>query len=127
MQLPQWLTIAVAGVVILFGVHRLRISFRSAEAEQKAVARGGLYGQRRRTHRLIGIVYLMLGAALVATSFGWNPLGRWFAPKAATRAPEPGMLAPLKPMPEAGSGSGSATETTKAATGSAAASGPATR
>jgi hypothetical protein len=115
MQLPQWLTIAVAAMVIFFGVHRLRISMRSVEAEQRAVERGGLYGMKRRTHRIIGIAYVLLGAGLVATSFGWNPLARWTAP--TTRAADPGLLQPLRidlgsgsgaPVPAAGSGSASA-------------------
>lgn len=94
MHLPQWLTIAVAAMVIFFGVHRLRISMRSAEAEQRAVERGGLYGMKRRTHRIIGIAYVLLGAGLVATSFGWNPLARWTAPE--TRAADPGLLQPIR-------------------------------
>jgi hypothetical protein len=29
----------------------------------------------KRTHLLVGIVYILLGAGLIATSFGWNPFG----------------------------------------------------
>jgi hypothetical protein len=28
-----------------------------------------------RTHLLVGVIYLLLGGALIATSFGWNPFG----------------------------------------------------
>ncbi len=34
----------------------------------------------KRTHLFVGIIYLLLGAALIATSFGWNPLGNTFGP-----------------------------------------------
>ena len=33
---------------------------------------------------LVGIVYLLLGGALAATSFGWNPLGNMFGPQTTT-------------------------------------------
>ena len=86
MRIPVWLTLGVAVLVIVFGVHRIRLSFRSEEEESRARQRKGLYAMGRRTHRLIGIVYLLLGAALVATSFGWSPLGDLFGPR--TEAPK---------------------------------------
>jgi predicted signal transduction protein with EAL and GGDEF domain len=75
MRIPVWLTLGVAILVILFGAHRIRLSLRSEEDEGRARQRKGLYAMSRRTHRLIGVVYLLLGAALVAASFGWNPFG----------------------------------------------------
>jgi len=72
------LTVGVAILVIVFGIHRIRLSFRSDEEEERARKRKGLYAMGRRTHRLIGVVYLLLGAALVATSLGWNPFGNAF-------------------------------------------------
>jgi hypothetical protein len=78
MHIPAWLTIAVAVVVIVFGVFRIRLAFRSPVQEEQARRRGGLYGMPRRTQALIGIVYLMLGVALIATSFGWSPLAGLF-------------------------------------------------
>ena len=86
MRIPVWLTLGVAILVIIFGVHRIRLSFRSAEEETRARQRKGLYAMGRRTHRLIGIVYLLLGAALVATTFGWSPFGDLLGP--ATEAPK---------------------------------------
>jgi len=74
-RIPVWLTVGVAILVIVFGIHRIRLSFRSDEEEERARKRKGLYAMGRRTHRLIGVVYLLLGAALVATSLGWNPFG----------------------------------------------------
>jgi hypothetical protein len=85
MRIPAWLTIGVAILVILFGVHRIRLSFRSEEAEDRARKRKGLYGMGRGSHRVIGAVYLLLGAALVAATFGWNPFGDLFGP--ATEVP----------------------------------------
>ncbi len=80
MRVPQWLTIGVAVIVVVFGVYRMRIAFRSDEEDQRAKARKGLYAMGRRTHFLIGVVYLLLGSALIATSFGWNPFGNLFGP-----------------------------------------------
>lgn len=80
MRIPVWLTLGVAILVISFGVHRIRLSLRSQEEEARARQRKGLYAMGRRTHRLIGIVYLLLGGALVATTFGWNPFGDLFGP-----------------------------------------------
>lgn len=75
MRVPVWLTLGIAALVIIFGAYRIRLAFRSNEEDARARARKGLYGMGRRTHALVGIVYLLLGAALVATSFGWNPFG----------------------------------------------------
>lgn len=86
MAIPVWLTLGVAILVVLFGVHRIRLSLRSEEEEERARQRKGLYAMGRRTHRLIGIVYLLLGAALIATTFGWSPFGDLFGP--ATEAPK---------------------------------------
>ena len=97
MRLPVWLTIAVATLVCVFGFYRLRLAFRSNEEDQRARARKGLYAMGRRTHFLIGIVYLLLGGGLIATTLGWNPLGDMFGP--STQVP-PKAAAPTKtPLP----------------------------
>jgi hypothetical protein len=85
MRVPVWLTLGVAALVCIFGAYRIRLAFRSNEEDERARARKGLYAMGRRTHFLIGVVYLLLGGALVATSFGWNPFGNMFGP--ATTAP----------------------------------------
>ena len=85
MRIPVWLTLAVAILVILFGAHRIRLSFRSEDEEAPARPRKGLYAMSRRTHRVIGTVYLLLGAALIGATFGWNPFGDLFGP--ATEVP----------------------------------------
>jgi len=88
MQIPVWLTLGVAVLVIAFGSYRVYLAFfRSKEQAEQARRRGGLYGMPRRTQGLIGIVYLLLGGALIATSFGWNPLGGLFGPE--TNKPTP--------------------------------------
>ncbi|MEZ4359366.1 MAG: hypothetical protein R3B48_04240 [Kofleriaceae bacterium] len=74
MRIPIWLTLGVAALVIIFGLYRIAMFFRSAEDEQRARQRKGMFALAGRTHFLIGIIYLLLGGALVATSFGWNPL-----------------------------------------------------
>jgi hypothetical protein len=92
MRVPQWLTLGVAAFVIVFGVYRLWLARQPREAQQRASGRRGLFGQARSTQALLGVVYLMLGAALIATSFGWNPLGGLFAP-----APTAPPTAPADP------------------------------
>jgi hypothetical protein len=85
MRIPVWLTVAVAILVILFGAHRIRLSFRSDDDPARARPRKGLYAMSPRTHRVIGAVYLLLGAALIAATLGWNPFGDLFGP--ATEVP----------------------------------------
>jgi hypothetical protein len=71
------LTIGIALLVIAFGLYRLRLAFKPADPDpsKKPLLGGGFYKMNGRTHLLVGIVYLLLGGALIATSFGWNPLG----------------------------------------------------
>lgn len=94
MRIPVWLTLGVAALVCVFGAYRIRIAFRSHDEDERARARKGLFGMRRRTHFLIGVIYLLLGGALIATSFGWNPLGGLVGP--GTAAPD-GSATPSKP------------------------------
>lgn len=80
MRVPVWLTLGVAILVLVFGIYRIKLSFRSDEETERAKARRGLYAMGKRTHLLIGVVYCLLGGALIATSFGWNPFGDFFGP-----------------------------------------------
>ena len=77
MHVPPWLTIGVALLVIAFGLYRLRLALKPADPDptKKPLLGGGFYKMNSRTHLLVGVVYLLLGAALIATSFGWNPMG----------------------------------------------------
>jgi len=70
MHIPAWIFGAVGVVVILFGVWRIRLSRRSMEEDQAALRRGGLYGVNRRTHLLIGCLYILLGLYLLIEAFG---------------------------------------------------------
>jgi hypothetical protein len=79
-HIPYWLTLGVALIVCVFGAYRIRIAFRDEASQKRAKDRGGLYSMGRRTHLLVGLVYLLLGGALVATTFGWNPMGGMFGP-----------------------------------------------
>lgn len=87
MRVPVWLTLGVAILVCIFGAYRIRLGFRSDDEDQRARARKGLYSMGRRTHFLVGVVYLLLGGALVATSFGWNPFGNLFVGSATPDKP----------------------------------------
>jgi hypothetical protein len=92
MRVPIWLTLAVAALVIVFGLYRVALAFRRAEPDAAArpgrFGLGGMYRMGRRTHALVGIIYLLLGASLVATSFGWNPFAGAFGP--STQPPTKG-------------------------------------
>ena len=82
MRIPQWLSLAIALLVILFGLYRMKLAFRKEPETEEPAARprGGLYGMGKRAHLFIGIIYLALGAGLIATSFGWNPFGSSIGP-----------------------------------------------
>jgi len=98
MRVPVWLTLGVAVLVCLFGAYRIRLGFRSDEEDRRARERKGLYAMGRRTHFLIGVIYLLLGGALVATSFGWSPFGGVFGPR--TEAPRKDAPAARDPAPQ---------------------------
>ena len=99
MRVPIWLTLGIAALVMIFGVFRIRMSLRSDEEDAKARARKGMYAMGRRTHLLIGIIYLMLGGALVATSFGWNPFGKNEAEKPPTDKAPTSVKMPIDKLP----------------------------
>lgn len=101
MRVPVWLTLGIAALVLIFGVYRIRLALRSDTDNEKAKARKGLYAMGRRTHLLIGVVYLLLGGALVAVSFGWNPFGGAFGPKTEVPAKDrmPSKSIPIDSLP----------------------------
>jgi hypothetical protein len=89
----MWLPLAVASLVIIFGLYRIRLFFRNSEEEKRAREKKGMFGFPGRTHLLIGVIYLILGGALVATTFGWNPLAGAFG----TEAPDSSSETPVVP------------------------------
>jgi hypothetical protein len=100
MRVPVWLTLGVALLVCLFGAYRIRLAFRSDAEDERARQRKGLYAMGRRTHFLVGVIYLLLGGALVATSFGWNPFSGVFASSSGSGsgpASSPTPAAPAAP------------------------------
>ena len=70
MQLPPWVPALVGVLVLVFGVYRIRLTFRSDKDDEAAKRRGGLYAFQRRTHLLFGIAYLLMGAFLLLGAFG---------------------------------------------------------
>lgn len=93
MRVPVWLTLGIALLVCAFGLYRIRLAFR-ADAKDPSTPRRGLAAMGKRTHALIGVVYLLLGGALIATSFGWNPFAGTFGPKTVAPTKD---TAPSKP------------------------------
>jgi hypothetical protein len=74
LSLPPWVFLAIGSIVIIFGAYRMRLAFRSQEDDERAKQRGGLYGMGRRTHFLVGVVYILMGLALVLGAFGVHVL-----------------------------------------------------
>ena len=76
MRVPPWVTLGVAILVIVFGLYRIRMSLKKVdpEAVKKSVMGGGFYRMSPKAHIVIGLLYLALGGALIATTFGWSPL-----------------------------------------------------
>ena len=73
MRIPVWLTLAIAALVIIFGCYRLYLATRPID--ENAPPRRGLYAMSKRAHVVVGVIYLLLGAGLISTAFGFNPFG----------------------------------------------------
>ena len=89
MRVPVWLTLGVAVLVLVFGAYRIRLALKKPEPESeggggRGVMGRGFYRMSPRTHLFIGVIYILLGVGLVATTFGWNPLGSSFGPDTKT-------------------------------------------
>lgn len=96
MRVPVWLTLGIAALVMIFGVYRIRLALKVKD-QSGDQPRKGLYAMGKRTHLLIGIVYLLLAGALVATSFGWNPFGDSFGSTEKPPADKAPTTVPLEP------------------------------
>lgn len=68
-MVPRWLTLLVAAVVSAFGAYRIWIALRR-DGGDGSLRQRGLFGQPPRRHLLFGIVYLLMGALLVASALG---------------------------------------------------------
>jgi len=123
MRVPVWLTLGVAVLVCIFGAYRIRIAFRSDEEDQRARERKGLYAMGRRTHFLVGVIYLLLGGALIATTYGWNPFGSVLGPSteppARDAAPSKPGSVPIDQLPPASPSKPAAADSAKPAADSA--------
>lgn len=101
MKIPVWLALAVAAFVIIFGVYRIRLGLtQTPEQEAAAKKRGGLYGMGKRFHLFIGVVYILMGAALTAMAFGWQPLADTVGSNSAQQPAAPSDK-PATPAPSA--------------------------
>lgn len=87
MSLPPWLTLLIAAAVIVFALYRLWLAFAGPGDEERKTHRRGMLAMPRRQHGAIGLIFLLVAGALIATSFGWNPFQR--EPAAAPPAPSP--------------------------------------
>lgn len=70
---PAWLTFLVAGMVIAFGIFRIYLAItarKQAASDRPSFQRKGLYAMSPRRHVLLGIIYLILGAMLIAGALG---------------------------------------------------------
>ena len=96
-HLPAWLVILVGAIVVVFGLFRMGIAFRSKTEDAKARARGGLFAYPRRTHGLFGLVYVMMGVLLILGGLGVRLPG--CAPRQAAPPSPPGTIE-VQPRPE---------------------------
>ena len=71
---------------MLWGAFRIRLGLRKPgpDAEGGRVMGGGFARMNPRTNVLLGVVYVLFGIALLAASFGWNPIGNAFGPDTQT-------------------------------------------
>jgi hypothetical protein len=86
-RIPVWLTLGMAAAVIIWGSYRIYLSTRPAPTPEETEAqppRRGLHAMSKRMHLFVGIIYLVLGAGLIATTFGFNPLGNSMGPDTET-------------------------------------------
>lgn len=79
MRIPVWLTLGFAIGLMVWGAFRIRLGLKKP-APDAAQERGGLARMNPRTHLFLGVVYVLFGIALIATSFGWNPLSNSIGP-----------------------------------------------
>jgi hypothetical protein len=74
MKIPQWVPFLVAAWVIAFGLLRLRIATKKEDPDSNKpnYRKSGYYARSKRSHLLFGIVYILMGAYLIAMGFGYQ-------------------------------------------------------
>jgi hypothetical protein len=110
MVIPVWFTLGFGILAGVYGAYRIWLGVRPAKSSDegdkgdkgddgppRTRTRRGMFAMAPRTHLMFGVVYILLGAALVATSFGWNPFGGLFMPRGETTLPT--KLAPANKPP----------------------------
>jgi hypothetical protein len=73
-MVPPWVSLMFGALVLVWGAYRIKLGLRSKAAEERALERKGLFGMPRRTHILIGVVYVLLGGGMIAIGLGWTPI-----------------------------------------------------
>lgn len=101
MAIPVWVTLTVGIAALLYGAYRIRWSFRPRDESDTARPRRGMAAMSATMHRFVGIVYALLGAALIAASFGWSPIAGLLAPKQPAKPVEKGIQMEQKKQPPA--------------------------
>jgi hypothetical protein len=86
-RVPVWLTLGFAIILMAWGAFRMRMGLKkpAPDAEPGRGVVGGFSRMNPRTNLFLGAIYILFGVALVAASFGWNPLGHSIGPD--TQAP----------------------------------------
>jgi|GEM_PF-2800464 len=95
MEIPQWLMLVIAGLVILFGAYRMFLAVAGPSNEERAKHRRGMLAMSRRSHALVAALYFIVGALLLASSFGFSPFLKKSADPTAPVKPGPGSALPL--------------------------------
>ena len=99
------MTLGFAAFVFIFGAYRLRLGLKPKPVDTDENApKTGMARMSQRTHLFVGAIYILLGVALVATSFGFNPLGGLIGPSTSTpskdEAPSKGIPIDQVPSPK---------------------------
>ena len=74
MTVPDWFLMMIGGLVLVYGVFRLRLGILPGEVYQARHDHGQMYRIAQRKHWFIGFVMLVFGALLLARGAGFDPL-----------------------------------------------------
>lgn len=113
MTIPRWLLFLVAAWVIAFGLFRIYIALRrprQLSPQRPDYMQKGMFARSPRTHVLFGVVYLVLGAFLIATGFGWAPVldvAACMGQPDASASPGPDSAGGVRVVPADGDSAGS--------------------